>query len=221
MKKLIFLSLIFLTSCLGSTTVTPTYDIRRDFTPTPSFTEIFRTSAQCPQICWLGIHPGTTSVEQAIRIVENSSQFEQQGAKISSESIEAYWYRNKGQGSTTTVHMILSNGLVKSMSLSRSYFTVDDLVHLLGKPAGISFRIGQYPYGAGPYTIYTLYYPSFNTRIIVHIEGADGPAPVDIIETLEIGIESINNSLSQPWLGYRKLEAYFPTGTPTAYPPDP
>ncbi len=116
MKKLFLLSLLFLTSCIrSSTTLTPTYDIRRDFTPTPLFTEILRTSAKCPQICWLGIHPGTTSEEEAIRIIKNSNQFEHDvnTPEISSDHIHAYWYRNKGHSGGTNVYLTLSEGLVK------------------------------------------------------------------------------------------------------------
>lgn len=200
-----------------STTPT-TQHIRERYTPS---LDAFQTTSTCPHICWLGINPGITSGEDALRLVRSSDQLDQQFTRQTGSTIEAYWYTEKTKDYKANVYMTLSNDTVKSITISHMEpFTVDDFIHLLGIPTGISFHRGKYPYEGGEYAYYNLYFSYQEVRLTVKFSDVNGPKPNDLVDILELS-PNPDNQPFQPWLGYRSLGEYFPNGTPTAKPPNP
>ena len=217
-KKLFLLSIFVLTGCMSSTASTPTAISTVGETYTP-LVEAFKTSDQCPNICWMGIHPGTTSAEEAFRLISNSDQFNQQVTQQNDQSIKARWYTEKTKKFGASVYITVSDGLVKSIRMGKLIpFTIEDFINLLGAPSEISFWVGKDIHDS-IFTIYTIYYPSTQTILKAHISGIRGPDPNDIIEVFDTGNEISDDSF-QPWLGYGEVEKYFSKGTPTVHPAD-
>lgn len=217
----LFLSLILcITSCVPINISKPTLTPNVRATYIPSF-DAFQIDTKCPHICWLGIYPGTTSAEEAIRLIKNSNQFDQLRTRQEDSAIVAYWSTEKTSDYMANIYIALSDGIVKSITISHiEPFTVDDFIHLLGTPDRISFFIGKYPYEGGLFTAYRLYYASLQAEIYIEIPEVRGPKPVDFVDILYLGTEFDDRS-KQPWMGYRSLEEYFPKGTPTVQPPNP
>lgn len=217
-KKLFLLSILVLIGCTPSTASTPTAPSTVGETYTP-FVEAFEPSDQCPNVCWMGIHPGITSAEEAFRLIANSDQFNQQVTQQNDESIKARWYTEKTKKFGASVYITISDGAVKAIRMGKLIpFTVEDFIHLFGVPSEISFWVGEDIHG-NIFTIYTIYYPSTQTSLKAHISGIRGPDPNDIVEVFDSGTE-IDDDSFQPWLGYGEAEKYFSKGTPTVHPPD-
>jgi len=172
--------------------------------------EAFKSSNECPNVCWLGIHPGTTTTDEAIRLIKSSTQFDQEFTKQSDTGLHAYWYPEKTKTiGATSVTLNLTDGLVKSIYLGRLRpFTVKDFIDLWGAPNEISIR---YEVGLhyGEFTNYTLYYPMLKAELSIHLGNLNGPDPEDFIDLLTVNDESINN-YRQPWLGYWHIKDYLP-----------
>ncbi len=216
-QTLMLLSLLIITGCISSSTATPTSISTAIVSYTPSI-EAFGTSDQCPHFCWMGIHPGKTSAEEALRRIRNSDQFNQPITQQNDQSIEARWYTEKTKKFGASVYITVSGDIVKSIRMGKLMpFTVDFFIHLYGEPSEISFWVGKDIHNY-VFTIYTIYYPSTFTSLKVHINGVRGPDPNDMIEVLEAGTE-INDDSFQPWLGYGVAEKYFSRGTPIVHPP--
>src|SRR5436853_139080 len=87
MKKLILLFLIFLTCCAPMAAQKPTA------TPTSPDLDAFKTSEQCPGLCWLGMHPGKTTRQQAIDIFTKTPG--NANMHLTSGSLEGEWFTDK------------------------------------------------------------------------------------------------------------------------------
>ncbi len=222
-KNFLIISLMLVIYASGCAAVedpssTPALNIRKTLTPS---LDTFQINDTCPHICWLGINPGITSREEALHLIRSSDQFVQQFTRQSDDAIEARWYTETTKDYKATIYIALSNDTVKSITISHiEPFTVDDFVRLLGTPTGVLFRFGKYPYEGGEYTLYSLYYSSFNAVLTVKFPEVHEPKPDDFVDILELNPDLDSQSF-QPWIGYRSLEEYFPDGIPTAIPPFP
>lgn len=221
-KNFLIVSLVLVIYASGCATVedpssTPALNTLKTFTPS---VDSFQINDTCPDICWLGIKPGITSREEALRLIRGSDQFVQQFTRQTDNAIEAYWYTETTKDYKANIYIALSKDTVKSITISNiEPFTVDDFVRLLGTPTGIRFRFGKYPYEGGEYTLYSLYYSLFNAVLTVKFPEVHEPKPDDFVDILELNPDLDSQSF-QPWLGYRSLEEYFPDGIPTAIPPN-
>ena len=228
MKNLPLAFLVLLACCSPATQLAPTLqptptqivptsqpasnqEIRKAYPPS---LEVFRSSAECPNICWLGIQPGITTYEQAVQIIKSSKQFNQEFTEISEDNIQAYWFPEKSRTFGTGVRISLSSNLVKSLTLSRLVpFTVQDFIEILGQPTEISLMV-QKGLHDDKYTVYNLYYPSLKAFLQISADGEHGPEPNDFIYGLEINTE-FQDSYRQPWLGYGHFDEYMLLAIPT------
>jgi hypothetical protein len=214
-RKMLLFFLVILTGCVPQSTSVPTPRIQPTLIPPYS---VFNSSNECPDICWLGIHPGKTTVDEAFRIVQDPSQFNQKFLKKTDTVLEAYW-QPKNMKYESDIYMLIEDGLVKSMTISELFpFTVNDMIQLFGQPTGISFWTGINPEAIT--SEYTIYFPSLKAKFWVRIGKLSGPKSRDYFEAGEIG-SGIQDQPVLPWLGYKNIEDYFPNGTPTPHPQTP
>lgn len=217
MKKLIFAFFLLLASCSPTKQPAPTPEMQETYPPS---LDAFKSSELCPDICWLGIHPGITTYEQVVQIITTSNQFEQRFTEISDSNIKAFWFPDNTQKFHTGVTLVFSNNLVESITLGRlAPFTVQDFVILIGQPSEMSFMVQQGLHD-DKYSVYNLYYPSLKTTFQVRSGGEHGPEPNDFILQLIINKEYQDN-YRQPWLGYGHFEEYLLRSIPTSTVPSP
>jgi hypothetical protein len=235
MKKLMLILTLFLACCSPTTQFTPTTQIvpasqpahTTEVVPTsqpasnqetrkvyPPLLEAFESSEGCPVVCWLGIHPGVTTYEQAVQIITTSVQFDQDFTEISDKNIRAFWFPDKTRRFHTGVTISFSDSLVQSITLGRlTPFTLQDFIGFLGQPTEISLMV-QKGLHDDKYTVYNLYYSSLKAFIQIRSTGEHGPEPKDFIYGLEINTEYLD-SYRQPWLGYGHFDEYMLRAIPT------
>lgn len=174
----------------------------------------FETSDLCPHVCWLGIHPGTTSEDEALDLIMTSDQIENGFTQKIDNTIQVYWYSDENKTIGSSVTLSLSNGIVESIYIGPlEPFTVKDFIELWGEPSEISIRLEKGMHDE-KLMIYSLYYPSLSTKLLVFPGNMAGPNPNDQINLLAINIE-LNDSNRQPWKGYNQIEDYLgATSTP-------
>ena len=164
MKKVLSSLILFFTltmqiSCSSlypSVDVVPTTDWWKDYTPS---VEVFQINDVCPNICWLGIHPGTTSIENAAGILMESNQIDQQSIQASETEVEAIWYPDQEKKAQTTVILYLDRGFVTSIRYYNLMpFTVEKFVNILGEPGEIRIELLVSPHDWFD-LVYSIYFP--------------------------------------------------------------
>ncbi|MBT7190806.1 MAG: hypothetical protein HN916_11490 [Anaerolineae bacterium] len=178
----------------------------------------FELSEECPNICWLGIHPGTTTTEETLDFLFTSNLIDRDSIVMSSDGIRVAWVTQ-----VTNIHMgyvgiAFEEELVTVVSGSLSQVTVGDVIQLLGEPDEISFEL-IIPPDSAQYILYMLHYSSpkamFEVDPVGHIVGPASDDSVNIFYINASG-EPISNwkvdayKNRQPWLGYGHLEEYLP-----------
>src|SRR5262245_45417871 len=111
MKKVVLLCLVFLTCCTPvSAPPTVTYEFVQQTQTLQDFPALdaFRSDEQCPNICWLGIHPGITTAEDAIRLFRDAEG--KISMRISDNGIDGEWYSDKAKMAHCFVTINFSNG---------------------------------------------------------------------------------------------------------------
>lgn len=219
-KKLLFALFLFLACCspvtqpIPTAQIAPTFEIQKPYpSPLPSI-EAFKSSENCPNICWLGIHSETTDSERAIQIISTSNQFNQAFTEISHDNIRAYWFPEESKTFGTGVRISFLNNRVESITLGRLVpFTVQDFIGLLGQPAEISLMVYKGMHD-DKYTVYNLYYPLLKAFFQINSSGEHGPEPNDFIYGLDINTEYQDN-YRQLWLGYEHFDEYMLRAIPT------
>jgi hypothetical protein len=177
--------------------------------------EAFEFSGQCPQICWMGINPGATTLDDAVSILNSSNQIDQEQISISGDNIFATWNARSIIDFTSGIEITSDNGLVRSISLMSLSFTMGDFVNLLGEPDVINIQQDTNSDNM-EFITYSVYYSASKTMITVNIYNNNGPDSTDRISTLILNIELINwtpfpeQGEFQPWLGYGHLQDYLP-----------
>jgi len=200
-----------------SPTTTPT--LEPSSTPTPIRTPVpthvfqekdspdikaFKPSANCPNVCWMGIHPGTTSAGQAISIITNSKDVEQ--IQISGDHISAIWVpdRTREYPNDVGISVAFSNALVKSVSLEAAgliNIDVRDFMSLVGEPDEIKIYNSCIFYFAGDscYSDYILFYSKMSAAVYINHGNGGGPASDDFITKITINLPVEDPNIFQPW----------------------
>jgi hypothetical protein len=210
MKKLLFVLSLLLAGCLP-VTPTPTDSLTGTYIP---LLEAFAPSAECPNICWLGMHPGITTSEEAIKFIQSSDQFDQRATEILDDRMRTLWFPEKTKTLRTGVNIDFSKGLVKSITFGwLKPFTLQDFAGFLGPPDEMSLMVGNGVPG-DKFTEYNLYYPSLKAYIQVRSDGRRGPQPDDFIELLAVNVKK-QDDYRQPWVGYGHFDQYFLRAIPT------
>lgn len=211
MKKLLLAFSLLVAGCYTTSQLTPTPSVREVYVP---WLEAFELSDACPNICWLGLRPGMTTLEQATQVVTTSDQFDQNFTEILDKSIKAYWYPENTKTFGTEVYITFSENVIESITLARlTPFTVQDFIGLLGQPGEMSLIV-QKGLHDDTSVIYNLYYSQFKAAFQIRSRGEYGPKPDDFVERVTINIE-IQDSYRQPWLGYGNLDEYLLRAIPT------
>lgn len=227
MKKTILFALILLTCCTPKSQLILTATAISSISPVSKATvtdspnpilhplvEAFQQNTQCPNLCWLGIHPGTTTAEQAIKIFKNTEG--KISMQVSDHSINGEWFSDKEKKSPCSVTINFSNGVVDSLTLgSLAIFTVSDFVNILGEPSRMTIQWAEVGDGDVKLTDYTLYYPELRIEIQANSGGWGGPSPDGGIIWLRVNTPPRNAQYFQPWLGYGHLQDYSPRAVPT------
>lgn len=224
MKKALVVFLLLLACCTPApvSIVTPTpaathtpiarHVFREEDRPS---IKAFKTGARCPTICWLGIHPGATTVSATVGLLRSSTAITEM--QISDNRILAIWLPG------TSVSIEFSSGIVKSISLDEiSSLSVSDFMSFMGEPDELKINTNCYDYltGGSHCTEYTLYYSALSTAAEIDKGNGDGPAANNLINriTVNIPVEESQRQYMQPWLGYGYLPQYLslrPAPTPT------
>lgn len=206
MKKIIVLSLLLLISCNA---------IPNEMTggSLPPIGKTFELSEKCPHLCWMGINPGTTTMEQAKLIISESNQINKQYTQVSEDHISIVWNIGKLKSYSSNVGIQLENGLVKSIDIGVGYYTINDFIKFLGKPDEICAT--KITAADAIYYTYSVYYISSKIEIDVGIGSQKGPYPSDIADVIWLNSEFYPAShpewgITQPWLGYGHLNDYLP-----------
>jgi hypothetical protein len=182
--------------------------------------QAFEIGEQCPHICWLGIRPGITSVDEAEVLLQASNQIEHKSIVRSEEGIQLLWYTGTTEYSDSYVYLTTNNDLVQTIHITTlSNFTLEDIINFLGEPSEIS--ISMQKTADAWINTYTLYYPQSKTMIYSgKANDLTGPSPDDFIDNLSLNADFDSEDLPpwraddyenrQPWLGYGHLEEYLP-----------
>ena len=185
----------------------------------------FDVKKQCPHVCWLGINPGKTTIEQAKSIISISNQIDQSNTQISGDSITAYWIWGEMKDDPSEAYIQFESGIVKTISLGPLPYKMQDFINLLGEPDNIIAwdleRADGYEIG------YQVYFQAQNIVIQVMAGGENGnwngPDPNDNVFAIWLNTELKNDvapprfGIIRPWLGYGHIKDYLPGGI--QYPP--
>jgi hypothetical protein len=183
----------------------------------------FQFNEHCPHLCWLGINPGVTTSQDAIKILSLTNHIDQESLQVSSsQSYEAVWYAGPAKVSKTTVYMDLKNGLVWTISFDNPPFSLSDFMNLIGKPDEIRFMVMRT--AETTEVIYAIYFSS--ARVMIESGDQSGPEPGNSIVELWLNMDFSNTTFPpptwgaiQPWLGYGHIKDYLPrVGIPTLIP---
>ena len=212
MKKVITILLTYcillaLPSCIPfypSLDAIPTTDWWNEYSPS---IEAFQYNENCPRVCWLGIHPGTTSRETATEILKTTNHIEQSSLQISERKIVVNWYDDIKKKSYSIVTMYLDNGTIESIHFSNMQpFLVENIVELLGNPADISMELSWEPDAI--IVVYRIHFSEQNAEIIAYPKDIKaGPNPEDLVQALFLNTD-FDYENTKPWLGYGHTEKY-------------
>jgi len=176
----------------------------------PAIIKAFRPSATCPNVCWMGIHPGTTDAGQAVALLKRSTNIQEMS--ISDNRVLAKWFPGSTQDVSVGVLIEFSNGMAKSLTLTLAKsLSVGEFLSVMGEPEEIEL---------GYDTDYILSYSVLHTIIHVYDGYRYGPFPNDSIYEITVNIPLEETRYLQSWLGYGRRQEYLslkPMPTPTQY----
>jgi hypothetical protein len=222
MKRIMCLIFLLLISC-APVPVNPT---PVPVSPTPAFTNppsvpissVFTYNQKCPHVCWLGINPGVTTIEEARTLLSSSSQIDQNSYINNAAGLRADWYLDRKQSLSNSVSVAVKNGVVQDIYIG--FYTIvkiEEFIDLIGEPDEISVS-KIYAAEAPRYIDYVVCYTSMNALIFVSTTNETGPDAEDSVEFLNLNIAPDDPSLPiwilelnefrQPWLGFGHLEEY-------------
>jgi hypothetical protein len=179
--------------------------------------DAFEVNENCPNVCWLGINPGRTILDDAIKILSSSGEIDQgRFFKISEDGVQTVWkIGGLFTAHTSDVYVSAEDGLVKSISLGPvSTLTMGDFVHLFGEPDKIIIRIDKTIDG-GDILMYSVFFSSYKASIFVYPGNQNGPTAQDTVASLVLNADftypsSFDEVVQQTWLGYGHLKDYLP-----------
>lgn len=230
-KIILFYLLVLLTACsqvqprvptptqieipIPTLTVTPTL-VR---TPIPTYIfkdgsqsiNAFKPSETCPNICWMGIHPGTTSAGQAVTFLKNARDTKQ---------LEIFGNTIFASNSGFYVSLLVSKNTIETLHLTPVSLKLGEMMSVLGEPKDVQLLSGCDISLRFRCLRYQIYYPSWNALLVIHPQDRTGPSPYDNVMSININIPNEWGAPSQPWLGYGHADEYMqnvPLPSPTPY----
>ncbi len=215
MKKMVCLIFMVLTSCISA----PISSSPIPVNPIPiSMKSSFTYNEECPHMCWLGVNPGATTIEDALALLSSSSQINQVSFEKNEARIEVEWHTEQMGVNPIRVYLDIENGVVNNMVFNfYIYVKAQEFIDLIGEPDEISIKQEQWVEGVS--TDYFLYYTSKKIVMFVLIASKNGPNSGDSIRNLYLNVghdnpvvygqfSSEHKNLRQPWLGFGHLEEY-------------
>jgi len=217
-KKIICLVFILLTSCVPAPASQPSVLASSSL---DSVSSSFVYSEKCPYVCWLGISPGKTTAEEALKLLRSSDQIDQDSYIGKNETgLRVEWHTEQMGAHSTSVGMIFENGVVNKINFSfPSTVKIREFIDLIGMPDEISVEKDQ-TIEAACCIAYIVYYTSAKALMFAYAPVIDGNGPneEDSINTLYLNMSADDpngpqrlldhKDLRQPWLGFRHLEEY-------------
>ena len=177
----------------------------------------FAYNQECPHICWLGINPGVSTMDEARKLLSGSRQFSPIDEDDTGFRIK--WHTKQMSEKTADVYVgiVGESGIVNSVNfLFPANVTVKNFIELLGEPDDIS--VMKQETAEITYVEYVLYYTQEKVLISSNTKDLTGPEVNNPLSVVYLNIDlSSNNlpnwisdqiSLRQPWLGFRKMDEY-------------
>jgi hypothetical protein len=169
-----------------------------------------------PHVCWLGINPGVTSIDDAVAVLMTSDQIDRaRFFKRTDSGIQTIWKPDTSNIYIANVWVNFDGNLVKSINFGTlAPFTMKDLISLLGEPDKIMIRLYETIDG-GDVVTYAVYFSNYKAGLYVNPGSWNGPNPDDLIDSLILNSEFVKprsymETKEQPWLGYDRLKEYLP-----------
>jgi len=213
MKRVIIIFAFLLFGC--------SHDLPQETVSPLPLTDFFEFSEICPSICFMGISPGKTALEEVAPLLQASDQFSVPTSRKDKYDIWTKWFLVPSTPISSWVNILINpqDNLVQSIRfISIDPYRVKDFIGLLGEPDEISVSFEE-PADAR-YIRYTLFYPKMNVMVFINTTGFTGPKAEDKVKELYVNvpvdeehvqswiINDYNNR--QPWLGYGHIEEYLP-----------
>jgi hypothetical protein len=205
---LCLIPMIFVAGCNG-------HDLHQKYTPS---LDAFVVRSICPEICWLGIHPGLTTVDDALVLLNSTDEIDQASIQEGNGKIQAVWFTEDTRTFRSYITISTYDNLIVSISMRElAPFVLSDIVALFGEPDDISISFWTDRNDA-QYSVYAVYYNTLASMFYVASGSEDGPNPNDTLDWVTFnGIRDDN--YHQPWLGYGHLSEYLPRAVPTVISP--
>ena len=177
----------------------------------------FVVNEDCPNVCWLGIHPGTTSIEDAKLILMTSDQIKKNDFfQVTNDGLQSVWrYSDKSNNYVSDFQLYFNNDTVSSIQFNTlAPFTLGDFISLLGEPETIIIKLDKTIDG-GDLVHYAVYFPLQRVSLSVYPGSWDGSSQGDQISLLTLNGEFtysffLKGEQPQLWLGYGHLDEYLP-----------
>ncbi len=185
----------------------------------------FDISERCPHVCWLGINPGKTTIDQAKSIINSSDQIDQSSTEFFNDYIYTNWIWGGMKDEPGLVYLHFENGVITTISIGLLPYKMKDFISLLREPDDILawdlLRADGYEIG------YQVYFRTKNVVIQVMAGGENGkwngPDPNDYVKGIWLNAELDEDivpdglGMIRPWQGYGHARDYLPGGI--MYPP--
>lgn len=198
---LLLLFLYSLTSCMTNAPAPP-----------------FEFNSSCPHGCWLGVHPGITTIEQADSLLSASKQI----SIIDTEdngNLRVEWQTDQMGEELAHIRVGLSvqNGVVENINFYFPKFvTIQQFIDLLDEPDEIS--IIKHDAAEMTFFEYILYYDQEKVLIFSDTNDLNEPKTTDSLGIVYLNLDEENSdlpqwflnhkNLRQTWLGFGKIDEY-------------
>ena len=208
MKRILILSLLLINSCQSVSG-----DKKMQYIP---MTDAFKVSESCPNVCWLGIQPGKTSISEAEVILKSSDYINRDKLfTVSETELRTIWFTENTKKYYSRISLFFKDNVVTSIKFNlMAPFRVKDLISLFGEPNTIFIKL-DHTIDGGDLVNYEMYFSSHKISLSVYPGSWDGPNSEDGVRGLVLYEKptyytAYNQGDEQPWLGYGHLKDYLP-----------
>jgi hypothetical protein len=189
--------------------------------------EAFEFNENCPNVCFLGIKPLSTTPIEALHILQNSPDIDQttisilydNGNELAEDiddsmlilmekggTLEARWEPTNNKNYGSYVHIGATNETIDQLNASPVSKTIQDFINVIGEPDKIQVS-GMQPPDAHYWIYYSIYYDEWKLLISIQNSSIDGPNAEDIVDYVQLNQE-INETDFKQWQGYGKMRLY-------------